>query len=232
MTFLPEAKVKKLAIEGVLDWITEQPEVRRRLREAAQVRPPRQKMTYAEFLAWAEDTRAEWVDGEVIMASPASRKHQIVVGFLYEILQPYVQSHGLGQVLLPPFQMKLERGREPDLLFVTAEHLDRLQETYLDGPADLVVEIVSPESVGRDRGEKFYEYERGGVAEYWLIDPQTRRAEFYQLDSESRYQLVLPDGAGVYRSSVLPGFWLQVKWLWQEPLPHVLSVWRELNLIG
>lgn len=56
--------------------------------------------------------------------------------------------------------------------FVASEHLDRLKETYLDGPADLVVGIVSPDSVGRDRGEKFYEYAQGGVPEYWLIDPQ------------------------------------------------------------
>jgi Uma2 family endonuclease len=127
--------------------------------------------------------------------------------------------------------MKLEHGREPDLLFVANEHLDRLQETYLDGPADLVVEIVSPESAGRDRGEKFYEYERGGILEYWLLDPQVRRAEFYQLNTEGQYQQMSPDAEDRYHSAVLSGFWLRVEWLWQEPLPHPLRVLGEIAAV-
>ncbi|RMF32783.1 MAG: Uma2 family endonuclease, partial [Chloroflexi bacterium] len=144
--------------------------------------PPR-RMSYEEFLEWTdEDTLAEWVDGKVVMYSPASRRHQLINGFLATVMGTFVEQRNLGIVLSAPFQMKLERsGREPDLLFIAREHLGRLRETYLDGPADLAVEIVSPESVGWDRGEKFYEYEAGGVREYWLIDPQRERAEFYRL---------------------------------------------------
>ena len=65
----------------------------------------------------------------------------------------------------------LRRGREPDLIFVRKERLPLLKPTYFDGAPDLVVEVASPESLGRDRGEKFVEYERAGVEEYWLIDP-------------------------------------------------------------
>ena len=72
-------------------------------------------------------------------------------------------------------------GREPDILFIAREHLDRFRDTYLDGPADLVVEIISRDSRARDRGDKFYEYEQGGVREYWLLDYLRRQAEFYQL---------------------------------------------------
>ncbi len=115
-------------------------------------------------------------------------------------------------------------GREPDVHFVATSHLDRLHETYLDGPADLVVEIVSPESAGRDRGDKFYEYRAAGIPEYWLIDPQLEQAEFYQLDAQGRYQLVPPDvQQGIYHSRVLPGFWLQVEWLWEDPLPDAVA---------
>lgn len=121
-------------------------------------------------------------------------------------------------------------GWEPDLLFIAKEHLDRLTEAYLDGPADLVVGIVSPESGPRDRGEKYYEYEAAGVREYWLIDPDRQQAEFYRLNQEKkRYELIPPEG--VYRSQVVPGFWLKVSWLWQRPLPRVLDVLRELKLI-
>jgi Uma2 family endonuclease len=120
-------------------------------------------------------------------------------------------------------------GREPDVLFVRTEHLDRVKPTYLDGPADLVIEITSPESIGRDRGDKFIEYERAGVAEYWLIDPERRRAEFYRLDAQGLYRLCEPDAQGVYRSQVVEGFWLRVEWLWQEPLPLEEEVLREIR---
>jgi Uma2 family endonuclease len=90
------------------------------------------------------------------------------------------------------------------------------------------VEIVSPESRLRDRGEKFAEYELGGVREYWIIDPDLRRADFYRLDSEGRYRLVEPDAEGAYRSGVIPGFWLLVEWLWQEPLPSSVRVVAEI----
>ncbi len=206
-------------------------DLRRRLLEVLLSPAGPRKMTYEEFLAWAdEDTLAEWVDGEVMMYSPASKRHQNVADFLTGVMRVFVEQHDLGVVLSAPFQMKLERGREPDLLFVAREHLGRLQEVYLDGPADLVVEIVSPESVGRDRGEKFYEYARGSVPEYWLIDPQMEWAEFYRLE-ERRYHLALGGRKGEYHALALPGFWLRVEWLWQEPLPKTLDVLRALGLL-
>jgi Uma2 family endonuclease len=191
------------------------------------------RMSYETFLDWLdEDTLAEWVEGEVIMTSPASDSHQDLAGFLTAVLRVFVESRGLGWVRSAPFQMKLATsGREPDLVFVTSDQLDRVRRTYLDGPASLAVEIVSPESAGRDRGEKFYEYERAGIPEYWLLDPQTRRAEFYQLGSEGQYHLTAPDKEGVYRSTVLLGFWLRVDWLWQRPLPRILDVLRELGVV-
>jgi len=186
-------------------------------------------MTYEEFLAWAdEDTLAEWVDGEAVMYSSASRRHQDMVGFLYKVLYAYVQLHHLGVVIQAPFQMKLERGREPDLLFVARAHLGWLKETHLEGPADLVVEIVSPESLARDRGTKFDEYETGGVQEYWLLDPDRQWAEFYHLE-KGRYRPTFSGDAGIYRSHVLPGFWLRVEWLWQEPLPPMEDVLLEVE---
>lgn len=196
---------------------------------------PEGKISFEEFLAWCdEDTWAEWVDGEVVMLSPASDRHQDLVRFLTAVLSVFTEVRGLGVIRPAPFLMRTGPelpGREPDLLFVTASHLDRLKEAYLDGPADLVVEIVSPESRLRDRGEKFAEYELGGVPEYWLIDPDARRADFYRLDPDGRYQRVAVGTAGVYRSEVVPGFWLRVDWLWREPLPEVLEVLRELQVI-
>jgi len=224
--------VKEIVIRERPHWIKMPPALQQRLRDALSQPVPRRKMSYQEFLDWAdEDTLAEWVDGEVVMTSPASRKHQTIVGFLGRVIGPYVEQRGLRVVLNAPFQMKLaSSGREPDLLFVSSEHLDRLQETFLDGPADMVVEIVSPESMDRDRNKKFCEYEAGGVQEYWLIDPLVQQAEFYHLDAGGRYRMAFAGREGVYHSVVLPGFWLQVEWLWQDPLPDIeMTVWEILG---
>ena len=145
-------------------------------------------------------------------------------------MRAYVEEQDAGKLLAAPFQMKLgtiQRGQEPDILFVAKGHLSRLQRNFLDGPADLAIEIVSPESILRDRGTKYGEYEPGGVREYWVLDPETQRADFFVLDASGRYQRAQPDADGNYRSSVLPGFWLKVGWLWQEPLPTLRFVLRE-----
>jgi Uma2 family endonuclease len=209
-----------------------QPDWRRKLIEAVLAIPDSQakeKMTYEEFLAWAdEDTLAEWVDGMIQMSTPATRRHQEITGFLQTVISIYVRHHNLGVVLAAPFQMKLTRtGREPDVIFVATAHLDRLHEAYLDGPADLVIEVLSPESIGRDRGEKFYEYAQGGVPEYWLVDPDTRWIECYRL-TEGRYYLAFEGREGQYHAAVIPGFWLRAEWLWQDPLPDPLHVLGEI----
>ncbi len=195
--------------------------------------PQPDRMTYEQFLEWAdEDTFAEWENGHVIMASPASNRHQDLVRFLISAVGIYVETRDLGIIRSAPFQMKLEHsGREPDLLVVTNAHLDRLKPTYLDSPADLVVEIISLESVERDRGTKFVEYEAAGIPEYWLVDPLRSWAEFCQLKDEGRYNITFAGRQGLYESSMLPDFRLHVDWLWQTPLPPVLDVLKDLRII-
>ncbi len=193
------------------------------------------RMTYEEFLDWAdEDTWAEWVDGEVIILSPATDLHQDLDAFLLTLLRFFVDAHELGIVFGPPFQMKTGPslpGREPDIIFVAREHFYRRKTVYLDGPADLVVEIISPESRTRDRHDKFREYEQGGVPEYWMVDPFREEANFYQLGADGKYHLAPPDENGIYESAVLKGLRLRVDWFWQKPLPRLPGVLRELGLI-
>lgn len=201
---------------------------------AALDRPvPPAPVSFEEFLAWAdEDTHAEWVDGEVILMSPSSVRDLDLTAFLLRLLTEFVEPRQLGRVFIHGLVMRLANrpsGREPDVLFVANEHADRLRETYLDGPADLVVEIVSLDSVGRDRREKLSEYEASGVPEYWLIDPLRQEAVFYQLGSDGRYRPGRIDAAGFYHALVLPGFRLRVSWLWQRPLPCIAEVAREIE---
>jgi Uma2 family endonuclease len=113
---------------------------------------------------------------------------------------------------------------------ILKKNLRRLKKNHLQGPADLVVEVISPGSRGTDRGDKFDEYEKGGVKEYWLIDPERDSAEFYLLRRDKRYHL-MPIEDGILRSVVLKGMWIRVDWLWQRPLPKALTVLKEWGLV-
>lgn len=201
--------------------------------ETAKKTQEKKKVSFEEFLLLTDGIKkAEWVDGEIIYMAAASIKHELLFKFLLTVLNLYVKGNSLGIVLGSDVSMKLEeerRGREPDILFIINERTNLLRENYLDGAADLVVEIISPESVERDRNEKFIEYEAAGIREYWLIDPQREQAEFYRLREDLRYHLVSTDSDGIFYSEIIEGFWLRVEWLWT--LPNELDVLRELDVI-
>ena len=206
------------------------------MEKTAQVSSPiqvKEKITYEEFLRQYMDVHAEWIGGGVIKLMTASDRHQNIVDWLTAILRMFIETYELGWIRSAPFNMHLphlDRGREPDILFVRKERQSIVQATHLAEPADLVIEIVSPESIGRDRGDKFMEYEAAGIQEYWLIDPDREQAEFYHLAETGRYQFMKIDD-DLFHSAVLPGFWLRVDWLWQDPLPKILGVVRELGLL-
>lgn len=187
----------------------------------AKTKPARKRMSYEEFREWVdEDTHAEWVDGEAIVFMPAKDAHQNTLEFLYELPALFARLFNLGKVRVAPFEMKLRQGRsyrEPDILFISEESRDRLTEERLEGPADLVVEIISDDSVRRDREDKFKEYQEAGIPEYWVIDPRPgkQRADFFRLNARGQYELVATEDDERFESVVLPGFWLRPPWLWQ-----------------
>lgn len=189
-------------------------------------------MTWDEFLAWSdEDIRAEWIDGKVITMSPPSIMHQFVASLLDDMFGVYLRERPVG-VRLQEVLMRFEQhpsGRQPDLLVLLNEHRDRIKQTHLDGPADLVVEIVSQESQARDRGEKFVEYQAAGIPEYWLIDPLLEAADFYRLGDDGRYHRVALDDEGRFESAVLPDLFVDPGWLWQVPDLDVKTILDELR---
>jgi Uma2 family endonuclease len=191
-------------------------------------------ISYRQYLATEpEGAHTEWVNGEIIQMAPISDEHQDVGGFLLTLLRTFVTQKSLGFVRHEPFQMKTAPdlpGRSPDIFFVAKANKKRIKKTHLQGPADLVVEIISPESIGRDRGDKFYEYEKGGVREYWLIDPQRKQAEFYARGSDGIYRLMPTGKDSTFHSKVLGGFWIKTDWLWQHPLPSEWSIFKQWKL--
>ena len=105
-----------------------------------------------------------------------------------------------------------------------------LTANRLIGPADLVIQIISDESVSRDRAVKFYEYQSAGIIEYWLIDPRLgqERIDIYRLDAQRKYRPILPDTTGRYTTPLLPGFSFDPAWLWQLLTPDLLPLLVEL----
>lgn len=188
-------------------------------------------MTFEEFLDWdsRDDFRYEWVDGKAIQMTCPSDRHQDLVVFLTAIIRDYIEQHGGGRVR-GGLLMRAGPGlpaRIPDVVYIAPANEGRVKRSVLDGPCDLAVELVSPDSGTTDRRDKFREYEQGGVGEYWIIDAARRQADFYQRNPDGVFAPAAPDAEGVYYSGVLPGFWLRVGWLWQYPTPTLRSVLRE-----
>ena len=187
------------------------------------------KMTYEEYLALPnEGGLVEWVNEEVVYHMTVKPIHQFIVDFLITLLTNYTSFLGLGKVVSAPVEFRCYPGgnsREPDVIFLSSKNLDRITESRVEGAPDLVIEVVSDDSVGRDFDDKFIEYQECGVPEYWIIDPRPRRkrALFYQLDENGEYFPVLPEN-GVYHSSAVPGFWLKVSWLWEQPDPLLTAL--------
>lgn len=186
----------------------------------------RRQVSYEEYLQLAPETRiAEWVNGEIITYMPPTLRHQELTWFLFHLLSGFVRLLDLGVVGTAPFGVRLWPGgpaREPDVFYVSKDKLPQLTNKQFEGGPDLVIEIVSLGSVREDKVDKLIEYERAGVGEYWLLDPRPRQktAEFLRLDESGTYQPVEVGEDGRYESAALPGFWVNVDWLWQDPLPN------------
>ena len=187
--------------------------------------PGRPRMTYEEWRAWTEeDIHSEWVDGEVIEFMSATALHQRDLLLFSALLLWYVERFDLGEVLVAGVRLRVEGAdREPDVLFVAKHHLDRIEGTRLNGPADLVVEIISDDSVDLDLCEKFAQYAAAGVPEYWLFDPRPGEewGKLYVRGEDGTYQELLADELGRLHSTVVPGFWFDPAWLWRESRPSL-----------
>jgi Uma2 family endonuclease len=190
-------------------------------------------VSWEDFHDWAlgGEGRAEWVDGEIIEVVGESIRHYLLVHFLANLLVRYEDLNSLGHVFIETVLMKLSSrpsGRMPDVFFLANDHSNWIKDTYVDDPADIVIEVVSPDSEIRDRDEKLVEYEAAGIPEYWLIDEPRNEALFYVLDAEGRYQRAPVSADGIYASTVLPGLRLRVDWLWRDPLPTLAEALADL----
>ena len=199
----------------------------------AALEPPQKEPTYAiaELFPYQGDwTEADYLevtastnhlielsDGRLEFLPVPSERHQRVVTYLLVRLYSFVLEQKLGVVLVAPLKVKLWDGkiREPDIVFMREENADKRGEQVWQG-ADSVVEVISPDDPKRDTEDKFQEYAKAGITEYWLIDPRDNSLTLY----------TLPEGAESYKeletltsdeacSQLLEGFCVEVDSLFQ-----------------
>lgn len=154
-----------------------------------------QKYSYADYLTWPENERWEIIDGIAYMLAPPSPAHQEVSGELYRQFANYLRNKPC-KVYSAPFSVRLTKGNEkkneeikkvvePDITVVCDK--SKIDENGCKGTPDLIIEIISPSSVRRDKFIKFNEYESAGVKEYWIVDPSSKLVEVYILQKNKRY---------------------------------------------
>ena len=190
-------------------------------------------MTEAEFLAWLdEETRAEWVNGEVIMMAPASSEHAFLSLWLSCLLKLYIEHNHLGVVCGQELMVRLASGRSrrvPDIMFVQSSREPIIKANHLEGPPDMIIEVVSPESIARDYREKYLDYAKGSVSEYWIVDPMARTIEAHTLTRGKKYEQIA-ETDGKICSKAIRGFYLRPSWLFGAKRKPVLEVLKELGV--
>lgn len=181
-----------------------------------------------EFYALqGEDSDWELLDGRLVM-SPASNRHEDLFRFLMIVLGGFLDERGGGVLRGSRFPMRLDErwSPEPDLMVVRQENAGRIGEQRLEGPADWVVEIVSASDLRFEEREKLPRYREAKIPEIWLIDPFAETVRVETLTATGYRTSIL--GEGRLASSLVSDFWIEIGWLWRQPLPSTQACLREI----
>jgi Uma2 family endonuclease len=152
------------------------------------------RLTYDDFLLFPDDgLRHEIIDGEHYVTPSPNMRHQVLVGRLYFEIELYLRQHpGGGQVFMAPLDVLFTRWDvvEPDLLFVASNQLDVLTEKNVQGAPALVIEILSPSTRKTDEHVKRQLFDRGGVREYWVVDPELDVVQVFRRQDDGQFPSV------------------------------------------
>ncbi|HMQ47333.1 MAG TPA: Uma2 family endonuclease [Saprospiraceae bacterium] len=185
-----------------------------RIQSALEIERQRRQHFYADI---DDDTKAEFINGEVFIHSPVRKEHTDATGFLYKIMDTFVRLNKLGYVGYEKIMVALTRNDyEPDVFFFKQDKAQCFQKGQWKFPApDFVVEVLSESTESRDRGVKFEDYEAHGVQEYWIIDPTDESIEQYLLQN-GHFKLHLKSGKGLIESRVITGFSIEIRAVFDE----------------
>jgi Uma2 family endonuclease len=181
--------------------------------EIAQLFPAQGTWTESEYFSLETNRRLEFSHGFLEFLPMPTVLHQRIAAFLYDALRAFVLGSSLGEVLFTGVRVRLWPGkfREPDVLFMHAEHAGRMTEEYWEG-ADLVMEVVSSgdEDRRRDLMTKREEYARAGIPEYWIVDPALEQITVLTLDGQTYAVHGEFKRGELATSKLLPGFSVDV----------------------
>ncbi|HET7087891.1 MAG TPA: Uma2 family endonuclease [Anaerolineae bacterium] len=176
--------------------------------------PPQGQWTYDDYKRLPDDGwRYEVLEGELLMTAAPSTKHQRTSLNLSSALHQHVTEQELGEVYTAPIDVilpDLASPVQPDILFIARERLSIVKEDSIEGPPDLIVEILSPSNWLADRRTKFRVYALAGVREYWIVDTDTRSVEVFVLRGSSFAQVGKFGPGETVRSEVVAGFAISV----------------------
>lgn len=180
------------------------PETLARLNSALHAERQRRVQFYAEI---TPDTKAEFINGDVIMHSPATHEHTQIRQRIENLLSNYVEVNELGVVHDEKTLCVFPRNDyEPDVVFFGIEKAAKLRRKTLKFPVpDFACEVLSDSTEKRDRGVKYQDYEAHGVREYWIVDPEKRELEQYVLE-KGAYVLRMKSRSGEVTSVAIKGF--------------------------
>jgi Uma2 family endonuclease len=143
--------------------------------------------------------RYEAIDGELYVTAAPLRRHQRISGKLFTALEQLLEGPGHGWVYYAPIGVEFpetEEGVQPDIIFVSKARSQLLVEEGIRGAPDLVIEILSPSTAERDRTIKKKLYQRQGVGQYWIVEPDAETVDVWDLESgaaqPARYSDRLP----------------------------------------
>jgi Uma2 family endonuclease len=164
-------------------------------------RPPRNIMEV--FNSLPEGTLAQVIENCLVMSPSPLDVHQKVSADIFLALYSFVKAHDLGTARYAPYDVYLDDQNvfQPDILFISKERLHLIEKKGLYGAPDLVIEILSPSTAKFDLQQKKAVYERCGVQEYWIVDPQSKAIHGYRLRNNSFE--VLPKAIGHLNSDLL-----------------------------
>lgn len=159
----------------------------------------------------------EFIQGEVVMHSPALNRHLAASERVFQLLSTYVRTRGLGLVRHEKAMTVFPRNDyEPDVVFFGLAKVAMIDADTLRFPIpDLAVEVLSPSTEARDRGIKFQDYALHGVAEYWIVDPVAETVEAHRL-ADAVYPPASRQAAGLLSSDAVPGFEIPVRAIFDE----------------
>ena len=172
-----------------------------------------------------EDLKCEYLDGELIVHSPASIEHEDLTPFLLSLLREFATSRGLGRAYGSNAVMQLGVKRfSPDVSVLLTRNQERRQGGRVYGPMDVVVEVISPNTRTYDHQTKVPAYREARVPEIWLVDAERRQFEAHARHGEDYRTQIL--ATGPWASVALAGLVVDVDWFWRDPRPSVAECLR------